>query len=156
MANEDPYRIKIHTESVIQNSSILFEESVGIEMRELCENIISMTFDSVEEDSLRDALVLAKRVSSKEDFSSPHLGERESNVVELAAHLARIFHNCDDAPSKKVQDEVKLKCEGVLPSTSMKAIKSTFKGAKNSSSGYSWAPKIYSLLEHELRWRSGQ
>lgn len=156
MANEDPYRIKVHTESVSQNASILLEESVGKEMRKLCEQIISMTFESKEENRFQNALILAKRLSSKVDFCSPHLSERESNIVELAAHLARIFHNCDDAPSKEVQDNVKLKCESVLPSSSMKAIKSTFTKAKKSSSGYNWAPKIYALLEHELRWRSEQ
>jgi len=76
----------------------------------------------------------------------------ESNVLRLGAQLGRIYHHVDDLPAENVRTEVEKKVRNTLPSASTSVIESRFLEAAALDDGYTWALKIYSLVEHEIRF----
>lgn len=110
----------------------------------------------VETESVTDwglAKVLAKRVSSRLHDASSLLQIDESNALEIALQLGRIYHHCHDLPSLGTRNEVALKVRAILPSSSGKRIASKFARAKKISAGYNWARRIYALVQNEIRYR---
>ncbi|WP_454623012.1 hypothetical protein [Brucella anthropi] len=97
--------------------------------------------------------VKAKRFSSRIQAATSLLPLAESNVLELSLMLGRIYHYFDDLPSPETIQTVRDKVGGVLPAASADAIKKRFSNAKKASSGSQWSQKIFSLLNHELRYR---
>jgi hypothetical protein len=97
--------------------------------------------------------VQAKQVSSRIQSASSLLPMAESNVLELALQLGRIYHHADDLPKTNVRADVEAKVRGILPAASGPAIKAKFRPAKRLTSGYQWAMQIYSLVNHELRFK---
>jgi hypothetical protein len=95
----------------------------------------------------------AKRVSSRIQKASSLLSMLESNVLDLALQLGRIYHHTDNLPSAQVRESVETKARSVLPAASAPAIKSKFASARKLTAGYWWAMRIYSLVDHELRFR---
>ena len=95
----------------------------------------------------------AKRVSSRLRASSSLLPIAESNMLELALQLGRIYHHTDDLPAAKVRADVEAKVRSILPTTSDNAINAKFAAAKKLSDGYRWAMRIYALIDHEIRFR---
>jgi hypothetical protein len=73
-------------------------------------------------------------------------------MLELAMQLVRIYHKVDDLPSKATRSQIEAKVRKLLSATSSDAITKTFSSARTLSSGYSWATRVYNLLDHELRW----
>ncbi|MDH7790196.1 hypothetical protein [Ochrobactrum sp. AN78] len=97
--------------------------------------------------------VKAKRFSSRIQAATSLLPLAESNLLELSLMLGRINQYCDDLPSSETIQTVRDKVSGVLPTASADAIKKGFSNAKKASSGYQWSQKIFSLLNHELRYK---
>ena len=97
--------------------------------------------------------VQAKRVSSRLQKASSLLPLAESNVLDLGLQLGRMYHHADNLPAVKVRNDVKAKVEAVLPGARASAIKSRFASAKTLTSGYRWAMRIFTLLDHEIRYR---
>ncbi|GAA5655000.1 hypothetical protein Brsp06_01360 [Brucella sp. NBRC 13694] len=95
----------------------------------------------------------AKRFSSRIQAATSLLPLAESNVLELSLMLGRIYHYIDDLPSSETIQTVREKVSGVLPAASADAIKKRFSNAKKASSGFQWSQKIFSLLNHELRYQ---
>jgi hypothetical protein len=98
--------------------------------------------------------VHAKRVQTRLGKASSLLSATDGQMLELAAQLGRIYHHVDDLPSKQIRRQIEEKIRGLLPARSANAIKERFAAAKKVSSGYTWATRIYGLLDHELRWAS--
>lgn len=97
--------------------------------------------------------IQAKRASSRLQKASSLLPLSESNVLDLALQLGRIYHHTDDLPAANVRADVETKVQAILPAASGPAIKSKFNSASRLTSGYRWAMQIYSLVNHELRFR---
>jgi hypothetical protein len=95
----------------------------------------------------------AKRVESRLARASSLLPASESKMLELALQLGRIYHLVDDRPTKETRKQIEGKVRSLLPPSSSKAITKKFASANKLSSGYEWTARIYSLLDHELRWR---
>ena len=74
-------------------------------------------------------------------------------MLDFSLQLGRIYQHCDDLPPTEVRAEIKAKVRSILPAASEPAIKSKFTSAKRLTSGYEWAARIYSLVNHELRFR---
>nr|WP_278376827.1 hypothetical protein [Brucella anthropi] len=97
--------------------------------------------------------VKAKRFSSRIQAATSLLPLAESNLLELSLMLGRINQCCDDVPSPETIQTVRDKVSGVLPAESADAIKKGFSNAEKASSGSKWSQKVFSLLNHELRYR---
>jgi hypothetical protein len=97
--------------------------------------------------------VHAKRVSTRLQKASSLLPLAESNVLDLGLQLGRIYHHTDDLPVVAVRTSIETKMRSVLPADSAALIKSRFASAKKLTDGYRWAMQIYSLLDHEIRFR---
>lgn len=97
--------------------------------------------------------VQAKRVSSRLQAASSLLPLAESNVLELALQLGRLYHHADDRPAGPVRKGVETKVRAILGPESEAAIKSKFAAASKLTSGYRWAMRIYTLVDHEIRYR---
>lgn len=95
----------------------------------------------------------AKRVASRVQAAASLLPLGESNMLDLALQLGRIYHHTDGLPSAKVRNDVEQKVRSVLPAASDAAIKAKFAAAKKLTSGYRWAIRIYDLVDHEVRFR---
>ena len=95
----------------------------------------------------------ARRVSSRLRASSSLLPFAESNMLDLALQLGRIYHNTDDLPAAEVRADVEAKVRSILSTTSDKTIKAKFADAKKLSEGYRWAMRVYALIDHEIRFR---
>lgn len=97
--------------------------------------------------------VHAKRVSSRIQAASSLLSIAESNILDLALQLGRIYHHNDDLPAINVRKLIEQKARAILPVSSAKAIKTRFTSAAKLTAGYNWAPRIYSLMDHEIRYQ---
>lgn len=95
----------------------------------------------------------AKRVASRVQAAASLLPLSESNMLDLASQLGRIYHHANDLPSAKVRNDVEQKVRSMLPAASDDAVKAKFAAAKKLTSGYRWAMRIYGLLDHEIRFR---
>jgi hypothetical protein len=96
--------------------------------------------------------VHGKRIAARLGRSASLLPLAESNVLELALQLGRLYFSLDERPSTQLRKSIETKVRGILPATSDKAITKAFADAKKLSSGYRWPQRIYALLDHELRW----
>ena len=56
-----------------------------------------------------------------------------------------------DFPTAKVRADVQNKMRAVLPAASDAAVKTKFGSTEKLTSGYGWAMRIYTLVDHELR-----
>ncbi|WIE36022.1 hypothetical protein [Agrobacterium tumefaciens] len=119
-----------------------------VEVREGClaEKSDKFDWDVVE--------VKARRVSARIQASASLLPIAESNVLELSLLLGRIYAHTDDLPASATQTIVREKVESILPEGSASAIEERFAKANSVHSGYEWAQKIFSLVDHELRCRT--
>jgi hypothetical protein len=97
--------------------------------------------------------VQAKQVSQRLQAALSLLPMAESNVLDLALQLGRIFHHADDLPTTDIRADVEAKVRGILPDASGPAIEAKFRSANLLTSGYQWAMQIYSLVNHELRFK---
>lgn len=96
----------------------------------------------------------AKRITTRLGRATSLLPGAESNMLDLALHLGRLYHSLDEAPEAALRNSIGTKVRAVLPSSSDAAIRKKFASAKKLSSGYQWVIRIFSLLDHELRWSS--
>lgn len=94
----------------------------------------------------------AKRVSHRVQGALSLLPLAESNSLDIGLQLGRIYHHHDDLPAAKIRKSVETKVRTVLPENSSSAIGAKFTAANKLSSGYRWAMRIYSLVDHELRY----
>ena len=72
-------------------------------------------------------------------------------MLDLAGQLGRIYHHADNVPALSVRKKVEGKVRSVLPAASDAAIKTAFRLPKTLRSGYEWAMRIFTLLDHELK-----
>jgi hypothetical protein len=96
--------------------------------------------------------VHAKRASSRIQKASSLLSMSESNVLDTAMQLGRIYHLSDDVPSVETRDLVKDKVRAVLGPASYLLVDETFEKAATVSSGYQWARRIFTLLDQVIRY----
>lgn len=101
----------------------------------------------------RLAEMLAKRVSTRVGSASSLLPIGESNVLEVARQLGRIYHHVDDRPDLATRRNVRAKVKTILGEGSEASIAATFKEAAKLSSGYRWAMRVFSLIDREIRFR---
>jgi len=86
-------------------------------------------------------------------MASSLLSLGEANVLDLGLQLGRIYHHVDDVPALEVRSSVETSVRNILPPASAGFIKRRFACASKLQSGYNWAQRIYSLLNHEIRFR---
>jgi hypothetical protein len=96
----------------------------------------------------------AKRIATHANTLSSLLPISEGNVLETGITLGRIYHHVDDLPSKAARDDVRRRLQGILPTGCLKEIDRRFRAAASVSSGYTWATRIYTCLDREIRWAS--
>lgn len=94
----------------------------------------------------------AKRVTLRLRAASSLLTLAESNMLELALQLGRIYHHSDDVPTLQIQKAVLTKVRSVLPAASFSATNKAFAAARKVTIGYRWAMHIHSLLDREIRY----
>jgi hypothetical protein len=96
--------------------------------------------------------VHAKRIATRLGRATSLLRMAESNMLEAALHLGRLYHSLDDPPKAELSNSIEKKVRALLPPSSDAAIRKKFAEAKKLSDGYKWVSRIYTLLDHELRW----
>jgi hypothetical protein len=96
----------------------------------------------------------AKRVSQRVQTASSLLRVQESNVLNLGLQLGSMYHHADKVPEIAVQSKVEKKVRAVLPNIPDAAIAEEFEDAKGVWGGHSWANRICSFVERELRFGS--
>ena len=96
--------------------------------------------------------VHAKRIATRLGRATSLLPLAESNMLEAALHLGRLYHSLDDPPKAALRDSIESKVRALLPPSSDAAIRKKFAEAKKLGDGYRWVSRIYTLLDHELRW----
>jgi hypothetical protein len=96
--------------------------------------------------------VHAKRITTRLGRATSLLRMAESNMLEAALHLGRLYHSLDDPPKAELSNSIEKKVRALLPPSSDAAIRKKFAEAKKLSDGYKWVSRIYTLLDHELRW----
>jgi hypothetical protein len=94
----------------------------------------------------------AKRVATRLGRATSLLPLAESNMLDAALHLGRLYHSLDDPPKAALRDSIESKVRALLPPNSDGAIRKKFAEAKKLRDGYRWVSRIYTLLDHELRW----
>ncbi|WP_426954119.1 hypothetical protein [Muricoccus radiodurans] len=97
----------------------------------------------------------AKRIGIRLGRATSLLPLAESNMLDLALHLGRLYHSLDEAPKPKLRESIESKVRAVLPPSSNAAICKKFAEAKKLRDGYRWVMRVYSLLDHEVRWLLG-
>jgi hypothetical protein len=97
----------------------------------------------------------AKRIGTRLGRATSLLSLPESNMLDLARHLGRLYHSLDGPPKTELQDSIESKVRAVLPPSSGAAICKKFAEAKELRDGHIWVMRVYSLLDHELRWSLG-
>lgn len=96
--------------------------------------------------------VCAKRVGTRLGRVQGALPLAEQNILDLAMHLARIYHHLEDGPDEVILEKLGRKLRKVLPEASEPRIATSLAAVSESRSGYALAQKLYSLLDQELRW----
>jgi len=96
----------------------------------------------------------AKRVSQWLKAAGSLLSVQESNVLNLGLQLGAIYHHADDVPESAVRSKVQNKVRAILPNVPDAAIKEAFDDVEEVWGGYTWANRICSFVEHELRFGS--
>lgn len=96
--------------------------------------------------------VAAKRIATRLGRATFLLPLAESNMLEAALHLGRLYHSLNDLPKAALSDSIQSKVRALLPPSSDGAICKKFAEAKKLNSGNRWVSRIYNLLDHELRW----
>jgi hypothetical protein len=94
----------------------------------------------------------AKRVSQRIQTASSLLSIPESNVLNLCLQLGAMYHHADEAPGRSTQTRVKQKVRAILPNIPDAEIAAVFEDAKDLWGGHTWANRICSFVEHELRF----
>ena len=99
------------------------------------------------------AQIHANRVQLRLRKASSLLSLAESNVLDVGISLGRIYHHADDIPVVNIRADIKTKVRSVLPEISDASIENAFISAKKLKSGYRWAGRIYTFLDHQIRFR---
>lgn len=99
-----------------------------------------------------DAEFHAKRVSQWLRTAGSLLSVQESNVLNLALQLGSLYHYADGVPDEDVRSRVQQKVRAVLPDVPEATVTQTFDDAKDAWGGYTWANRICSFVEHEIRF----
>jgi len=94
----------------------------------------------------------AKRIGARVRASGSLLRVQEGSALQSGILLGRIYHHCDDRPTKKVQDEVSRHLRGVLPKSSWPAVDAALRQAARVTSGLKWATRLVTCLDREIRW----
>jgi len=94
----------------------------------------------------------AKRVSQWLQTAGSLLSVPESNVLNLGFQLGAIYHHADEVPEGTVRSRVQKKVRAILPNVPNAEIARVFSDAKGVWGAYTWANRICSFVEHELRF----
>ena len=94
----------------------------------------------------------ARRIGARLRRATSLLPLAESNMLDLALQLGRLYHSLDEPPDASLRDSIAIKVRTVLPTSSASVIEKKFTAAEELSDGYKWVLRIYSLLDNELRW----
>jgi hypothetical protein len=94
----------------------------------------------------------AKRISTRLGRASSLLPLSESNMLELALQLGRLYHSLEEPPKAALRASIEDKVRTFLPPSSDSRIRKKFAAARKLDDGYKWVMRIYNLLDHELRW----
>jgi hypothetical protein len=95
----------------------------------------------------------AKRASTRIQKASSLLAMEDSNVLELALQLGRMYHHADYPPSSDVELDIKAKVRKILGEAGCSHFTQAISKDKKLTSGYQWAMRAYSLLSREIRYR---
>lgn len=95
--------------------------------------------------------VYAKRVSTRLHTATSLLAVMEATVLELGLQLGRIYHHVDNRPSAKTRSDVQTKARNILGPGREAVLKRAFAKASSLTSGYSWATRIHTFLDQEIR-----
>ena len=94
----------------------------------------------------------AKRVSQWLKTAASLLSVQESNVLNLGFQLGAIYHHADNVPERTVRSRIQKKVRAILPAVPDTEITKAFNDAKGVWGAYTWATRICSFVEHELRF----
>ncbi|UGA49048.1 restriction endonuclease (plasmid) [Bradyrhizobium quebecense] len=155
MANTEPDTVKVIARMVEQRAQQLFAPKEAKAITKCIKAIVDGSYatrkDQESWDHVEDC---AKRIATHASTLSSLLPISEGNVLETGITLGRLYHHVDDLPSKTVRDDVRRRLRGILPAECQKEVDGRFKAAAKVSSGYTWASRIYTCLDREIRWAS--
>lgn len=151
MAQEDPDQIAVALDLIERGALVVLPEEDASQIRRLVDEIRRSLFPLPEEEiDLRAALKYAKRIVQRVVLKSHMDSEAESKIINFSINLSTIFHSDDDI-KKSDKSKIRKQCEEILSDGSKKAIKKLFTKLDKTKSGYLIAPKVYTLVESELR-----
>lgn len=96
--------------------------------------------------------IFAKRVSTRIQSAQSLISVPESKVLDVGLQLGSLYHHADEVPSAAVRHQLEKKIRGVLPRDAESLIRKAFSAAKSAHFGHQWAHRIYSFLNHSLRF----
>jgi hypothetical protein len=155
MANTEPDTVKVIARMVEQRAQQLFAPKEAKAITKCVKAIVDGCYNKRwSQESWAHVEDCAKRVATHAGTLSSLLPISEGNVLETGITLGRIYQNVDDLPSKTVRDDMRRRLQGILPPGSQKEVDRRFRAAASVSSGYTWATRIYTCLDREIRWAS--
>lgn len=153
MANVDPDEINPIIRIIEQRASQLLPPRDYTEIYEMISEVRSGCASKKQSASDWNPVERnAKRIQSRVKGASSLLPIETSNLLDLAVSLGNIYHHTDDLPRTRVIDQIKRKVRGVLIAPSDLEIDGIFSDAAAATSGFEWAPKIYTAVDREIRW----
>jgi hypothetical protein len=155
MANTEPDTVRVIARMVEQRAQQLFAPAEAKAITECIAVIVDGCYNKkwsrTSWDPVEDC---AKRIATHASTLSSLLPLSEGSVLETGITLGRIYHHVDDLPSKRARDDIRRRLRGILPAECQKEVDAKFKAAAKVTSGYTWASRIYTCLDREIRWAS--
>jgi hypothetical protein len=155
MSQTDPEVFISKIRVVAARARQLFSEQDASPIVEALDEVLAGCAATKEQSSDWDhADVWSERASLRIRDGASLLSPAEENVLLLGARLSRIYHHVNDCPNAEVRGEIEVALRSVLPEDSSEVISHKMERAQAASYGYNWAVEVYSLIDHELRYRS--
>jgi hypothetical protein len=153
LSQEDPDQINAIVRVLEVQSRILFAPQDADHLDESLQAVLAgCAKPRPKETDWNEVEFHAKRMSQWIRTANSLLSVQESNVLNLGIQLGAIYHHADDVPEETVRAKIEKKVRAILPNVLDSEIAAAFEDAKDVWGGYSWATRICSFVEHELRF----
>lgn len=153
LSQEDPDQINAILRVLEVQSRILLPPQDADHLNESLQVVLAgCTKAKPKETDWNDVEFHAKRVSQWIRTANSLLSVQESNVLNLGLQLGVIYHHADHVPEETVRAKVEKKVRAILPNVLDSEIAEAFEAAKDAWGGYSWANRVCSFVEHQLRF----
>ncbi|WP_426337002.1 hypothetical protein ACN9MY_06245 [Pseudoduganella sp. R-31] len=96
----------------------------------------------------------SKRASKRISDATSFLSLLESQVLDVALQIGRIYHHIDELPSSSLQSQIREKMLAILGTQESITIDEAIDKATAQKTGYLWAVKMYGFLDRKIRYRT--